>query len=303
MINKMLAVFALPIFSLVSASQAEAQIARPFLVTPDKALSAWFDGPQCSPTVRVTFKGRNVDVFKSSTNAAARMMNNVTVVLRQQCPALVRVTTKGVADGKIQYSGIAEAATNWKVVELGSGIGSGILAGGTTTGGRTSGPSARELFTRNTSFVPMQQFLEWARSAPTLCVRPDANFVSCTGLSEFSKTNEDNVLVTTHYKLDEEGSTAVLAYPATNKMGFFCTQPIDAKVQVKGGKMSKDGRADMESLLLERIKGAGNEICTGYQGKNAKDLVTASFDNDGNTQTQATAAVLLNTRPQLRLDK
>ncbi|HSW26881.1 MAG TPA: hypothetical protein VLJ62_29265, partial [Burkholderiaceae bacterium] len=124
---------------------APAQGLLPFLTTADGAISARFDGARCAEGVRMIFTGRSAESFRNGPDTA-RLMNNVTFLLRQQCPTLVRVTARGMADSKIVYSGLAEAATNWEVVELGSGSGSGLLSGPGTAAAPSSGPSARDLF-------------------------------------------------------------------------------------------------------------------------------------------------------------
>lgn len=286
------------------ALPAQAQIVRPFLTTTDGTLSARIDGARCADVVRMTFVGRDADAFRTGFGAAERLMNNVTTLLRQQCPALVRVTSKGLVGTRIVYTGIAETATSWEVVELGAGTGSGLLAGASAAPAAAGGgPLPRDLFGREQAFVAAPKLLEWLRATPHLCVRHDAKANNCAGLNQFESQADGSVRMTASYKLDASGSTAVLTYPAQNKNGFFCSNPTEARVVVRDGTLTAAGRSDMQAMLLERVQAAGSEICTGYAGTSPQDLNTESFGAAGTSQTQRTPATLLAQRPPLRLDR
>lgn len=290
----------------VTWTAVHAQGARPFAVAKDEQtgseIAARFDGTKCADVVKVSFVASSADHFKSGLPLAGRLLNNATTIIRQQCPILTRVTVRGAAGGRIVYSGLSEAATNWAVVELGSSTSSGLLSSG-AAGSRGSGPSAQELYGRASGFLPAPKFAAMLKAAPTLCIRPDANGASCAGINEFEIRSDSDVQIAASYRLDEAGATAALTYPAQNKAGFLCTNPKDAKIKVSGGSLTVGGRADMESMLLERIQGAGHETCTGFQAVSSSELNTESFNSEGSSITQRTAARLVTQRPSLRLDK
>lgn len=288
--------------ALASAAIAHAQGARPFMTTVDGSMAARVDGPSCADAVRLTFVGRDAEAFRMGLPTAARLMNNATTLLRQQCPTMQRVLTRGVVGSQIMYTGVSEAATNWTVVELGAGTGSALL-GGAGAAAAAGGPDAREQFGRDPGFVPASKMLEWLNSAATLCVRPESKDNSCAGLNRFEPQASGVVRMTASYRLDANGSTAVLSYPATDKSGFFCTDTTATKVEVRDGALTAAGRADMQAMLLERVQASGNEVCTGYSGNAPASLQTESFGADGSSQTQRTAAALVSTRMALRLDR
>ncbi len=281
----------------------QAQSARPFLSLADGSMSARIDGASCGEQVRMTFVGKEAEVFRNGNETPSRLMNNVTTLLRQQCPALVRVSSRGVVKDRIVYSGIAEAATKWEVVELGGGTGNALLGNAAAASASNGGPTAMELFGRDRAFVPAPKILEWLKIAPNLCVRFDPKAGDCAGLNQFLPAADNTIGMTASYRLDASGSIAELSYPARNKQGFFCTRPADAIVAVKSGNLSAGGRAEMRVLLLERIQAAGAEVCTGYSGTSPQALDTESFGAEGASQAQRSAAVLMAQRPPLRLDK
>lgn len=279
---------------------ASAQGVRPLAMTPGGEMAARVDGEKCADRVRLTFLAKSAESYKTSDPTAGRLMNNVTQLLRQQCPILARVNVRGVAQEKLAYSGLAEAATGWGVVELGT-TGSGLLAGRDSSA--RTGPAARDLFSRGANFLPFARFVDFTKTAPLLCIRPDASGATCAGVNEYSVQGDGSVRIISSYLLDNTGTTAVLTYPSRNKAGFFCANPSEAQVSVSGGKATAAGRADMQEMLLERVRAAGAEICLGHIGDGPQNLSTESFDADGHSLGQRSTSKLVAQRPALRLDK
>lgn len=283
---------------LACAAVAQAQpLQRPILSTANNRISARLDGPPCGELIRLVFNGADAQDFMAVEQGAASLMNNVTELLRGQCPSVARVSTRGTVAGKVVYTGVAEAATDWEVVELGSGSGSALLSGRAG-----SGPSAaRRQFATDPGLVPAARFVEWVRATPTLCVRPSKN--TCAGLNQFEVRGDGSLHLTATYQMDANGAMAQLSYPARPKDEFFCSNPADAKVSVMGGKLTAAGRAEMQSLLLERVQAAGQEVCTGYLGSQPNALQTETFGSNGASQAERTQATLTAQRMPLRYER
>ena len=100
-------------------SVSHADTKTKFLSTPDGAMTAYFDGPQCDTRIQLLFEAGDASAFDEKTTPASRLMGNATRVMSRQCEEVERIVSKGVVNGRVFYNGIAEMATDWELTEVG----------------------------------------------------------------------------------------------------------------------------------------------------------------------------------------
>ncbi len=267
---------------------------RPFMQSADGKLSAAFNGGRCGGEVAFTFTGADRNTFNKD-GVATRLMNNVVTALRRTCPQVKLVAAKGVVAGDVVYNAVAESEGQWLLLELGSVRDASVLSGG------ARGTSAdRGNFGKRRDFAAFGAVLTATKGKPFLCSSLQAG--TCLSSSEFRGATEDGATVVARSLLDGAGTQAILTYPATNRSGFLCSNPQDAKIEVSGGSASAAARARMATDLRERLKPYGDQVCSGYALRGVQ-LISANFDSNGARIGQETLLSAVSAQPKLRQEK
>lgn len=275
---------------------ARAAPSIPRLVSSDQKLAAFVEGADCQPAVRVRFQAKSEAEFDRATGKAARFIGNVTDLLKSQCPMLTRVSVKGLVGERILYSGVAEAATDWVVVELGSRSGSGILSAGTQ-----GKQDEKKKFAAAAGFIAAPAIIDVAKTQGIECVGLDAKTKTCLARNHYA-VNGSQIDVTAEYLLNKDGTIAKATYSPSISQGFLCTDPNKVRVEVSGGKLTEESRTGMKELLIERLRSAGSEFCAGFAGQLPAGLSTQSFGADGSSQAPAQTAAFSSAVLGLRIE-
>lgn len=250
--------------------QVHAQDLQKFLSTPDGSMTAYFDGPQCAERIQLLFEGNSADAFKESVTPASRLMKNATRVMSRQCDQVERIVSKGVFEDRILYNGIAEAATEWDLVEIGVRS-SGVAVAATSDEDEQAG------FVSSDDFVSLADISDEVDQS-SYCADPDADG-TCIAAASFSATDA-GMDIMARYLVDEDGVEAVVMYPGVDQDGLVCSATADVTVTVEGGNLSEDGRAEYAEQLRERLVSGGESTCSGFQ-KIDDTLTLANFDDQG----------------------
>jgi hypothetical protein len=256
-------------------------------------VKAFFMGPTCSTHVEMQFESDDASVFNEQTSPASRLMDNAARTLSRSCASLERITSKGVVNGRVLYNGIAEAATKWRLTQLGV-RGSGGLIGG-------AGGDAQQA-----EFGTADTFLALPAAArdivgPTFCAEPEGG--TCSGETAFAEASAGAYAVKARYLLDEDGSEARLDYTATpNPDGFLCNRTANIGIGVQGGALTPEGRAEYAQMLRERIESSGDVVCAGFR-RGAAMLEMATFDAEGRSMGDPAALQRATAPVALRLDE
>lgn len=270
----------------------------PILITNGREIAAFFDGAQCAEEVRLAFRARQYEHFSSDQPIAARLMNNVTNVVRRQCAAANRVMAQGYVSGDISYTGIAARETNWRVVEIGAG-GSGLASGGERldTGGKSA-------FAEKDGFASGTQLLQSIGEGSALCEAYDASTNTCRVITVFETSGGTPTMVARQME-DEDGMEAKVSSPyVESDAGFFCVVPTEVSVTVSGGEMGDASRQAVAESLKARIEDVGDEACTGY-ASDGDGYVSATYDSDDLALTENVPLTQFSAGsiPALRFDK
>lgn len=289
---------ALVITSGFSATMAQGT-GKPILVTNGREIAAFFDGAQCAEEVKLAFRARQYDHFSSEQPIAARLMNNVTNVVRRQCAAADRVIAQGYVQGDISYTGIAARETDWRVVEIGAG-GSGLAAGGERkdTGGKTS-------FAASDGFSPGPELISQIGADSALCEAHDMVTNTCRVITIFERSLDGTPIMVARQMEDEDGMEARVSSPySISSSGFFCVYPAAVSVAVSGGDMGDASRNAVAESLKARIEDVGDEACTGY-ARDGNGYVSATYDADDLALTESVPLTVFSAAavPTLRFDK
>lgn len=280
---------------MLSFQSVRAEVIRTlFIETPDGAISAYFEGSMCAERVKMLFEGSSPDAFAEASTPASRLMNNAVTVLKIQCPVLARVTSRGIVDGRVVYSGIAESASGWKLTQLGMRSNASILGGAT---GIADGQQAQ--FRDSGSF---QGFAGMAGrlNGKIFCVRPESG--TCGGGSRYTDAGPAGAKVTARYLLDEDGAVAEMSYDAVENGGFLCAETAKIDLNVTGGTMTEEGRAEYTVMLEERLMSSGDSICTGFE-QDGGQLLMSNFDGEGRPIGTRSPFVEATAPVRLRLDE
>lgn len=257
-------------------------------VVEDKIYS-FYDGPSCAETVKTNFRAKYVGSFTSSTDdesLTARIMNNVARIIRTQCgqASLIRATGKisfeqnGEKVEKTVYSGVADKATDWLVVEVGVRNSGGFLSTSTRNGEEPELPA----YLKQSSFLKYGDMQASISDAPILCTNHNASQNTCTLVTEFKDKTESGSTMVTRQMLDDEGAIGEVTLSGTVSDGLWCGNPQEAIVTATGGNLTAGSKSQqaMEEMLLERVQDNGNQVCVGY-AKTSNGLTTTQFDADG----------------------
>jgi hypothetical protein len=278
---------------LGAATTAAAQDKVKFLSTPDGSMTAYFVGANCAKRVEMLFEAKQPNAFDEATTPASRLMSNAVRVLSRQCTQLERITSKGVIGERILYSGIAEAATEWKLNELGVRSTSGVLS--------AEGESGRqEQFAKHADFATYSA-LSTDLMLNDFCARPDTQG-TCSSKFVFSNVSPTAAHTTAHYLLDDSGAEAQLTYPGQETNGFLCSPTSEVDISVVGGELTADGRKDYSSMLRERVQSGGDRICVGFQKASAR-LLMGTFDSQGRSMGEPVPVSAATASTKLRLDQ
>lgn len=279
---------------LAGPAMAQLLANRPFLQSPDKKLSASFDGGQCGEQVAFIFRATQPNAFADGS-VARSLMTAVVQATWRSCPTAKLVAAKGVNGDRVVYNAVAEASTGWQLLELGSAREASLLAGG------ARGTSAdRSNFLKRRDFSPFGTVLAAMKGKPYLCTSPRG--MTCTSASEFRNASEDGATLVARSLLDGAGTQAVLTYAATNRSGMLCSNPQQAKIDVVGGNGSPAARARMAADLRERLKPYGDQVCSGYSVRGSQ-ILSANFDANGARVGEEVLLTATAAAPQLRQDR
>lgn len=260
--------------SLLTPLSAYAQLlkSRPFLTSLDGTLSARIEGASCAETVSLVFSGRSSGTFNDQ-GIATRLMNNAAQRLASTCGAVKLVTAKGVVNDRVVYNAVAEKATNWELLELGTSRDASLFAAGD---GGTAGDQAN--FQRRRDFADFGAMLRTMGSQRFLCV--GANAAGCTSVTELRNASNGAATLVSRSLLDSRGTVAVLTYATTNQGGFLCGNPQNAQLEVVGNAASPMARQRMAADLRERLRPYGNRVCNGYAVRGSA-ITGANFASSG----------------------
>jgi len=274
------------------------QSERPFFMAKGRTIAAFFEGEKCAETVRTLFKGRNPSVFQDGNPAAGRLMNAVSSLIKQQCDQVQRVTAKGQVDGKTMYNGIAEAATNWLIVELGASKNSNFLGSRIVD---KNNPPEQLVFKERNDFLTYANMQADLGNKSVLCGGYDQSSNSCTSATTLINPNSkgSTVRITSQIK---GGAIAAIEFLGSAENGFLCSNTSDATVSITGGTLTDDGRAEMSVMFTDRWLEYGDRVCVGYVGE-ADSLKTVSFDENGYQTTSLIDLTSFDSAPKLRLEK
>ncbi len=294
--NIFLVSVSLVVAQLFVATIVQAAGNRPIQYTPGREIAAFFDGPQCDARVKLLLRGKSRDSYTSGQTLAAALINAVTLIVRNQCPAVKVVSANGVVDGEKVYTGVADRATNWRVVEVGSG-GSDLLSSGVL-----SSEPEKTTFAQSGSFVTAAVLAEKTNSAAYLCDNYQSSSDTCKNLSHLERHGDGRITITASQYRSDDGTIASIKYESVPSAdGFICTNPQEAVITVTEGNMSEDGRAALAEDLTLRIKDRGEEVCFGYQMEGSL-LRSQTFDADGYPITQIVEVTAFDKAPQLRFE-
>ena len=278
----------------------EAQSGRPAMITAKREMAAFFDGPRCADAVKMIFKGKDIKYFKSDQPIAARLINNVATLIRGQCPNANQISARGLVQGKIVYTGIAEAATDWTVVELGVSKNIGSLSGGRVEGSKAG---EKEKFKGGEGFLPISELVKLGSGKPFLCTRYDAKTKTCSAITDIGQVSSDGGKIKASSLIKAAGDPVVNFSDNVNSGGgFMCLNPQKSSVAITGGKLSPGARKTMETDFKDRAADKGDEICIGYQ-RNGEKLFSEYFDKEGYSVAEKSEVTLFAAAPGLRLDE
>ncbi len=276
---------------------AEAQLLkrsdRPFIQSADGQLKGKLDGPSCAKTVSLIFTGPKRK-FDDGTSAR-RMMNNVVRNLRLGCGSVSLIAAKGVTNERVVYNAVAEASSNWLLLELGGSASGGLLASGTVG---QSGDLNK--FSASKRFLSFGKLDEQMGNANYLCSQRTKD--GCTIISELKNANEDRGTLISRYLLDSSGTLATVSYTGVNSGGFLCANPKSAKITVTGGKQSPAARQRLAQDLRERLEPYGTRICSGWHLSGGK-IIGANFNDKGAQLGKSLVLTKSISLPKLRRSK
>jgi hypothetical protein len=241
--------------------------------------------------VDFVFTGKGSGTFNRN-QVATRLMNNVVAQLQRTCPRVKLVSAKGVVNGNVVYNAVAESATGWLLLELGSARDMSLLAGGTAGTSSDKGN-----FARRRDFAGFPALLAATRGRPFLC--SGTNGGSCTAVTEFKGASDSGATVVARSLLDGRGTQAVLTYRAQNRSGFLCSNPEQAQIEVIGSGASAAARSRMATDLRERLKPYGSEVCMGYAVRGST-ITGANFKGTGARMGNEAVLTAAATMPSLR---
>ncbi|MEW5683984.1 MAG: hypothetical protein AB1942_03600 [Pseudomonadota bacterium] len=253
-------------------AQAQLLANRPFMKSIDGAISARLSGPACGETVDVVFSGADAATFNRD-GVATRLMNNVVANVKSTCPRVRMVASRGVVGERIVYNAIAESATNWLLLELGSARDASLL--GSSDRGKAADKGA---FARRADFAGLPTLVQKIGGRGLLCSGLDAG--SCTAVMDLRSATPAGAAVVSRSLLDSTGTQAVLSYRAQNVNGFLCSNPQTSSIEVIGGQATPQARRRMATDLRERLKPYGDEVCSGFAIRGA-NIISANFDAAG----------------------
>ena len=296
-LTKKLGAVAFAFMTLSSVNFAHAQgTGSPILVTNGREIAAFFDGPQCAVEVQLALRARSYEHFSSSEPIAARLMNNVTNIVRRQCASTERVLAEGYVSGDLSYTGIAAQETDWRIVEVGTG-GSGLIGAG-----ERSDRGGKSTFSAKDGFVSGGKFLEGPAAGKVLCESYHPETHSCRVLTKFHTLPDGELEMRVRQLEDEDGMEArVTSTVAENPEGFLCSNPLNANVEVVGGAMGDASRAALADSLKARIEDVGTEACIGY-ASDGTTFTSSTFDSDDLSLSEDAIITLFEVEPSLRYD-
>lgn len=278
------------LLAMPAAGQLLKREPQAFIQSADGKLLGKLDGPACADTVALVFSGPKAK-FEDGTSAR-RMMGNVVRNLRSSCGRVKLIAAKGVADGRIVYNAVAEASSDWLLLELGGDRSGGLLASGAV------GQSGdRNRFSASQRFVDFGALLTRMGKARFLCAQQTAQ--GCTVATEFKGASADGATLITRYLLDQAGTTATVAYDGRNSGGFLCADPQAARITVSGGGQSEAARTRLANDLRERLEPYGKQICSGWQSSGER-VRGANFNAAGAQLGKVEVLTPSATMPKLR---
>lgn len=294
--------------SLVGAGNA--QEGSPFLVTKDQSMAAFVEGPACAQSVKMNFFSQDADAFArqdgDAPSTASRLMNNVTSLVRQTCPSvdMVRSAGKVVITGgsapetKTVYTGIADKASSWTVLELGARNSGGLLNAGPRTGETPELPD----FLASPTFEQFNAVQTLMANGETQCTNFDSSTETCTLLTTFELDESGALTMVTQQLVDEHSDAVGTArVPGNVSNGLWCGDPNAATVVATGGDLVPGSakQVAMGEMLLERLQDVGDEVCVGYERADS-GLKTIQFDDEGFQLFSAMDASIFDTAKALR---
>lgn len=283
------------VLSMLPPTATAQGTSRPIMVTQGREMAAFFQGDSCDSRVGLEFRGKSIEDFKVGNPLAARLMNNVANIIRNQCAEVSVIAADGKVESDIVYSGVAEKATDWRVVEVGSSD-NDILSSGAVAGGQSQSE-----FAAAEGFVTVSNLVATLERQSYLCEAHDIATNTCRSLTEIKATGTGFNLITSQYR-GANGPTAAVTYTgAEDDAGFLCSNPQEAVVNASGGGMSPDGIAELERQLTARARDKGNQVCIGYTYTDS-DITTQSFNEDNAAMTQIITIKPFATAPGLRFD-
>lgn len=264
-----------------------------FIRSADGKLVGRLDSPACGGTVALVFTGSS-DAFGDG-KSANRMMNNVVQNVRASCGSVKLIAAKGVANGRVVYNAVAEASSNWLLLELGGDRSGGLLASGSVG---KSGDLSR--FSASNRFLPLGSLLKTMGSSRFLCAQQTSQ--GCTVSTEFRNASENGATLVSRYLLDGGGTLATVTYEGTNSGGFLCANPQSATITVEGGGQSTAARARLAADLRERLEPYGKRICSGWQSSGPR-VVGANFNDQGAQLGKSLVLTSSASMPKLRREQ
>lgn len=295
----------LPCIALVGAVAvtgfaAPVQAQRAAMVSQGKEMAAFFDGPRCAEKVDLLIKGRDIQYFEADRPIAAGLIHGVSLLIRGQCPTLQQISATGKVQDRIVYTGLAEAANDWTIVELGVSKSSGALSGGRKAG---SHKGEKQKFQSLGGFVPFPDLLAQAGNNSYLCTRYDSTSSTCAAVSDMSAVSPSGGKLIATSLIKAEGDPTVNFTDATQvRDGFLCINPKKSNVEVKGGKLTPAARSTFEDSFRERAADKGGELCVGYVNEGGQ-LMAEYFDGEDYSVSERSSVSLFANPPKLRIDE
>lgn len=254
------------------------------------ALKGYLVG-KCDKRVEFRIVGPERSFFTSDNPDVRPLVVGLTTLMRQECPRMERIRIQGYVGKDVVYSAVAEKSFNWafSVVPPGkeyTGRGAGI-------GLANALGNLRKRYT----FMSATELAAKARAGEKLCVEPQGG--TCTYELSFANFGASGEIVSTRYQVNGGAQAIATARSSVREGDAFCSDPAKATIEVRGGRLSPEGRNELAASLGEQGRSLRAPVCNLIAKRGARFAIV-SVDGTGAEMGRMTFASFQKANAQLR---
>ena len=245
----------------------------------------------CAKRVEFRIVGPERSFFTSDNPDVRPLVVGLTTLMRQECPKMERVRIQGYVGKDVVYSAVAEKAGKWAFF---------VVPPGKEYTGRSAGiglANAMADLRKRYTFLSASALAAKARAGEKLCVDPQGG--TCTYELTFANFGTQGGIVSTRYQVNG-GAEAVASARSTVRGGdAFCSDPAKASIEVRGGRLSPEGRSELASSLAEQGRSLRAPVCNLIATRGDR-IAIVSIDGTGAEMGRMTYARFQSSAAQLR---